>query len=169
MSALHRLVLPAAVVLFGLTACGSTASSAPASATPPSASATPASAPASPASAPASSAPARASSAPATASSAPATETPAARDSLDPEHGSGVCPPAKEFEKLVDLPEGWHFKRVKCWKSWATAEPEGPNKGDGIYLFRYASDAGWRYHSQGSGYFCKDLGINESAPFCQYP
>ncbi|MCY1136370.1 hypothetical protein OWR29_00045 [Actinoplanes sp. Pm04-4] len=152
MSAPHRLALPAVAVLLGLTACGSTASSAPASASAPS--------------------PTPISSAPVSPAPAPTTKAPspsATRDSLGPEHGSGVCPPAKEFEKLVDLPEGWHFARVKCWKSWATTEPEGPNKGDGIYLFRYASDAGWRYHSQGSGYFCKDLGIHEPAPFCQYP
>ena len=111
-----------------------------------------------------------ASSAPAPAP-APSASPVKASKSLGPEHGSGVCPSAKEFEKLVELPTGWHFapSSVKCWNSWATAAPEGPDTGDGIYLFRYGSSTGWRYHSQGSGYVCEDLGIHEPAPFCQYP
>ncbi len=86
--------------------------------------------------------------------------------------GAGArCPSAKALEKLVDLPKSWHFvpSSVECWKGWATAAPEGPNTGDGVYLFRHKSGTGWRYHSQGSGYHCKELGINEAAPFCQYP
>jgi len=85
--------------------------------------------------------------------------------------GGAECPSAKALEKLVDLPKGWHFvaSSVECWKGWATADPEGPTPGDGVYLFRYQNGTGWRYHSQGSGYDCKDLGINEPAPFCQYP
>ena len=86
--------------------------------------------------------------------------------------GGGVrCPSAKALEKLVDLPEGWHFvpSKVQCWKGWATAEPRRTTPGDGVYLFRYHAGTGWRYHSQGSAFDCKDLGINEPAPFCGYP
>ncbi|MBU2669888.1 hypothetical protein KOI35_40895 [Actinoplanes bogorensis] len=149
MSVRSPLLLPALAVPFILFGCApSSALSAP--------SATPSSSPAS-------------SSAPAPSSSAPVPAPSTSSRSLGPEHGSGVCPPAKEFEKLADLPEGWHFPSVKCWKSWAFAAPEGPGVGDGIYLFRYVSSKGWRYHSQGSGYMCEDLGIHEPAPFCQYP
>ncbi|MBG0566630.1 hypothetical protein [Actinoplanes aureus] len=72
---------------------------------------------------------------------------------------------------LVDLPKDWRFvpSSVECWKGWATAAPEGPDLGDGVYLFQYKAGTGWRYHSQGSGYHCEDLGIKEAAPFCQYP
>ncbi|RAO41193.1 hypothetical protein ONO23_00148 [Micromonospora noduli] len=85
--------------------------------------------------------------------------------------GSVTCPSAKALAKLVALPKGWYFvpSSVECWKGWATAEPDGPSTGDGVYLFQYKAGAGWRYHSQGSAYECKDLGINEPAPFCQYP
>ncbi|MET8147168.1 hypothetical protein ACIBSW_11990 [Actinoplanes sp. NPDC049668] len=56
---------------------------------------------------------------------------------------------------------------VECWKSWATADPEGPTPGDGVYLFHYKTGTGWRYHSQGSGYDCADLGITAGdPPFC---
>jgi len=82
------------------------------------------------------------------------------------------CPSAKALEELVDLPKGWHFveSSVECWRVWATADPQGPTAGDGIYLFRYKAGTGWRYHSQGSGYDCKDLGITSgNPPFCQTP
>ena len=81
------------------------------------------------------------------------------------------CPSAKALEKLADLPEDWRFvpSQVECWRNWATAVPEGPATGDGVYLFQYKAGSGWSYHSQGSGYHCKELGINEAAPFCQYP
>ncbi|MCY1136368.1 hypothetical protein OWR29_00035 [Actinoplanes sp. Pm04-4] len=80
------------------------------------------------------------------------------------------CPSAKTLEKLVDLPEDWSFvpSSVKCWQTWATAAPQGPTPGDGIYLFRYEPGPGWRYHSQGSSYRCQDLGITEGdPPFCE--
>ncbi|NMO53886.1 hypothetical protein HH310_22235 [Actinoplanes sp. TBRC 11911] len=69
---------------------------------------------------------------------------------------------------MSNLPKGWHYvpSSVECWKGWATADPEGPTVGDGFDLFRYQAGKGWRYHSQGSGYHCKDLGIDEPAPFC---
>lgn len=70
----------------------------------------------------------------------------------------------------MNLPTGWHFvpSSVECWKGWATADPEGPTPGDGVYLFQYKAGPGWRYHSQGSGFQCKDLGITSgNPPFCQ--
>ncbi|MEQ4304032.1 hypothetical protein ABNF97_22065 [Plantactinospora sp. B6F1] len=80
------------------------------------------------------------------------------------------CPSAKALERLADLPKDWHFvpSRVQCWRNWATASPEGPTVGDGIYLFQYRAGTGWRYHSQGSGYRCEDLGITTgNPPFCE--
>jgi hypothetical protein len=80
------------------------------------------------------------------------------------------CPSAKTLEKLADLPEDWTFKpsSVECWQTWATAAPQGPTPGDGIYLFHYEPGPGWRYHSQGSGYRCQDLGITAGhPPFCE--
>ncbi|MEU8230089.1 hypothetical protein AB0C12_10855 [Actinoplanes sp. NPDC048967] len=86
------------------------------------------------------------------------------------------CPSPKSLERIARdlppdeaLPDNWHFpaSTVECWRTWATAAPEGPGRGDGVYLFRYRSDTGWRYHSQGSGYQCAELGITSgSPPFC---
>jgi hypothetical protein len=86
------------------------------------------------------------------------------------------CPSAKSLERIARdlppdeaLPDNWQFpaSTVECWRTWATAVPEGPGTGDGVYLFRYKSDTGWRYHSQGSGYQCADLGITSgNPPFC---
>ncbi|MEU8230091.1 hypothetical protein AB0C12_10865 [Actinoplanes sp. NPDC048967] len=153
MSARHRLLLPVAGLLFALTACGSTP--APIAAAPPS-------------------------TAPTTA--APTTEATKVPDTKSPtgpvatEAANGVeCPPAKTLERVArdrgvptneSLPENWNFVQVKCWKDWATAGVKGPNTGDGVYLFQYRAGSGWRYHSQGSGYHCEDLGIKEDAPFC---
>jgi hypothetical protein len=154
MSARNHLLMPAAAVLFGLTACTATPAPAPASAPP---SAAPTSA-VSPSAAPT---PAVSPSAAPATSDVPATAAPTA---------TAGCPSAKALEKLVDLPKGWYFKpsSVECWKGWAWADPETTTPGDGIYLFKYTAGQGWRYHSQGSGYHCEDLGIHESAPFCQY-
>ncbi|MFC6019728.1 hypothetical protein ACFP2T_26415 [Plantactinospora solaniradicis] len=80
------------------------------------------------------------------------------------------CPSATTLEKLADLPKDWRFvpSRVKCWKNWATADAEGPTAGDGVYLFQYKAGTGWRYHSQGSGFYCEDLGITSgNPPFCE--
>ena len=76
------------------------------------------------------------------------------------------CPSPRTLERLADLPEDWSFPApgVNCWRTWATAKPEGPNRGDGIFLFRYTSGGGWRYHSQGSAYACADLGITSGKP-----
>ncbi|MFG1605312.1 hypothetical protein [Actinoplanes sp. NPDC049265] len=88
------------------------------------------------------------------------------------------CPSAKTFERIAReapedeaLPKDWHFPAagVECWRTWATAEPQGPNRGDGFYLFQYKPGTGWRYHSQGSGYHCQDLGIiSGKPPFCGF-
>jgi hypothetical protein len=144
MSARNHLLMPVAAVLFGLTACAATPVPAPAPA-PPSAASTPAVSP---------------SAAPAT-SDVPATAAPTR---------TAGCPSAKTLEKLADLPKDWYFvpSSVKCWKGWAWADPEGPTPGDGIFLFKDTAGKGWRFHSEGSGYHCEDLGIHESAPFCQY-
>ena len=151
MSARLRSLLPVTAILFGLTACSSTPSPAPLSAAPPSAT-----------SAPTSTAP---------ADVAPATSRAVATEASDHMAGGAKCPSAKTLEKLVDLPKDWYFvpSSVECWKGWATADPEGPTPGDGFYLFQHKTGTGWRYHSQGSGYHCKDLGINEAAPFCLNP
>ncbi|MEV6637701.1 hypothetical protein AB0M54_43925 [Actinoplanes sp. NPDC051470] len=157
MSARHGLLLPVAAILFGLTACGSTPAPAPIPAAAPSA-------------APTSAAPAPTAEATSTAAATPTSTRPATKQPVTTA-AAGKCPSAKALEKLTDLPKDWHFvpSSVECWKGWATASPEGPATGDGVYLFRNQAGSGWRYHSQGSGYHCKELGINEAAPFCQYP
>lgn len=150
MPARRHLLLPVATVLFGLTAC------------------TPASAPvAAPASAPATTAP-EATAAPKTTTPPTATTAPKATKTSDRTAASPGCPSAKDLERLVDLPKDWYFvpSSVECWKGWATARPDGPNHGDGDYLFRYQRSAGWKYHSQGSAYDCADLGIKEEGPIC---
>lgn len=79
------------------------------------------------------------------------------------------CPSAKTLEKLADLPKDWSFvpSSVKCWRTWAWASPKRPGVGDGIFLFHYQTGTGWRFHSEGSGYACKDLGITTgNPPFC---
>ncbi|MFG1605314.1 hypothetical protein [Actinoplanes sp. NPDC049265] len=155
MSARHRLLLPVAAVLFGLTACGSTPAAAP-----PSSNSGTGAAPA-------------VSFSPATSAPAPAKKTPrpVATKSAD---RNAPCPSAKTLEQVIGktdeaLPKDWHFVEVECWKTWATANVKGPNTGDGFYLFQHKAGTGWRYHSQGSGYHCEDIGIHEPAPFCQYP
>lgn len=79
------------------------------------------------------------------------------------------CPSAEKLERLVDLPKDWYFvpSSVECWRTWATARPDGPNHGDGDYLFHYKAGTGWKYHSQGSAFNCEDLGITSgNPPFC---
>ena|ERR1700754_863056 len=156
MFARHGRLLPVTAILFGLAACSSTPSSAPRSAAP---------VPAAPIST------GRASSTPTSAAlpdGAAASSHAVATRSPDRGAGGGNCPSATALGKLVSLPKGWSFipSSVECWKGWATAEPQGPDSGDGVYLFQYKAGAGWRYHSQGSAYECEDLGIDEAAPFC---
>lgn len=177
MSARHRLLLPITIVVLGLTACASTPAAAPAPvAAPASISPSSASAPVAPsASAPASAeAKTEAKTEAETEAEAGATAkvTPKAKPTARtrPAQRTAPCPSAKALEKLADLPEGWRFvpSSVECWHDWATADPEGPNDGDGLYLFRYRAGTGWKYHSQGSAYDCAALGLREPAPFCEY-
>ncbi|MFE9193032.1 hypothetical protein ACFYL6_25860 [Micromonospora sp. NPDC007208] len=70
------------------------------------------------------------------------------------------------LQTLVELPKGWSLTDVKCFKDWATADPQGPTAGDGVYLFHHVAGTGWKYHDQGSDWDCKDLGLSEPAPFC---
>jgi hypothetical protein len=153
MSARHRLLLPVAALLLGLTACDSTP--APIAAAPPS-------------TAPTTTAPAT------QATKAPNTKSPTRPVATRTAEGV-KCPSAKTLERVArdqsmsveeSLPEDSDFVQVKCWKEWATAGVKGPYPGDGVYLFRYSAGSGWKYHSQGSGYHCQDLGIKEAAPFC---
>ncbi|MEU1606499.1 hypothetical protein [Micromonospora matsumotoense] len=136
MSARHLLLLPVAAVLIGLSACDSEAS-------------TPG---------PTASAPTSAAAATGTASASPAAAVPAA--------GVADCPSAATLQKLVELPKGGSFGSVQCVKDWAGAAPQGPKAGDGVYLFHFVAGTGWKYYGEGSGYDCKDLGLNEPAPFC---
>lgn len=106
---------------------------------------------------------------PATPRSTPPSSTPSSpRTSDRPRYPD--CPSAKDLEKLVDLPKDWYFvpSSVECWRNWATVDPEGPTPGDGVYLFHYQTGKGWRFHSEGSGYLCEELGITSgNPPFCQ--
>ena len=136
MSARRLLLPPAATVLFALTACGAT--TAPGSGSP-------ASGPGSPAAVP--------------TSGATAPRTLGGTESAD-------CPSGTVLQELVELPKGQTFGKVQCVKDWAGADPQGPDTGDGVYLFHYKAGTGWKYYGDGSGYDCKDLGLNEPAPFC---
>lgn len=136
MSARHLLLLPVVTVLIGLSACDSGASSD---------------------SKPTASAPTPA---------ATVTGAPSASPVTTPAAGPADCPSVAALEKLVELPKGWSLATVRCVKGWAAADPQGPTAGDGVYLFRYVADTGWKYYDQGSGWDCKDLGLSEPAPFC---
>jgi hypothetical protein len=158
MSARH-LMLPVAAVLFGLPACASTPSPAPIATAPPSTAPT--------ADTPTGTTP---------ATKAPAVKAPtppAATKTADRTAEDVKCPSAATLERAArnapadeSLPENWRLVHVECWKGWVRAGTEGPNTGDGKYLFRYRAGSGWRYHSQGSAYECKALGIHERSPFC---
>ena len=144
MSARHLLLLPAAAALLALTACDPAAAPGPA-----------ASGPGSPAAVPASSA----------AADVTPTATPPAPAKAPQGARSADCPSAATLQKLVKLPKGWTFGEINCVKGWAGADPQGPNAGDGVYIFQYKAATGWKYYGDGSGYDCADLGIKE-APFC---
>ena len=140
MSARRLLLLPAATVLFALTACGATT------------------------------APIAGSTVSAPASAAPADGAPGATPAVATNAPGGVrsagCPSGTTLQTLVELPKGQTFGKVQCVKDWAGADPQGPDTGDGVYLFHYKAGTGWKYYGDGSGYDCKDLGLNEPAPFC---
>ncbi|GGM11959.1 MULTISPECIES: hypothetical protein [Micromonospora] len=134
------LLLPAAAALAALTACTVTAAPGPDST----------------ASAPSPAAPADG-----TPGAPPTAATGAAGDVA-----SAACPSGATLQKLVELPEGVTFGGVECVQGWAGADPQGPNVGDGVYLFRHTAGTGWKYYGEGSGYDCADLGVTEPAPFC---
>jgi hypothetical protein len=140
MSARRLLLLPAATVLFALTACAATATPGPDST----------------ASAPASAAP---------ADGIPAA-TPTVTGKAPGDVKSADCPSGTTLQTLVELPKGVTFGSIQCVKDWAGADPQGPNTGDGVYLFHYKAGTGWKYYGEGSGYDCEDLGLSEPAPFC---
>lgn len=151
----RNILLPATAVLLGLSACAAT----PAPAGP---------APAGPAASTATSA--VPSEVPVPAATVTAEPTRPAKPAEVPGR-TPDCPSAKTLEGLTDLPADWQFvpSSVQCWKTWSWADAEGPTPGDGIHLFRWTKATGWKFHSEGSGYHCKDIGINEKAPFCGYP
>ncbi|MEV1155832.1 hypothetical protein AB0J27_10545 [Micromonospora chokoriensis] len=78
------------------------------------------------------------------------------------------CPSAQTLGTLVELPAGWSFasREVECVETWAAADVERPDAGGVIYLFHYTTGTGWRFHDQGTGWDCKDLGLAEPASFC---
>jgi hypothetical protein len=122
-----------------------------------------------PAPAPTSAAPSVTPTSPAPSTTPPSSSVPpsSTRTSNRPQYPG--CPSAKTLERLADLPTGWHFvpSGVRCWRNWATADPKRPTVGDGFFLFHYQAGTGWRFHSEGSGYHCKDLGITTgNPPFC---
>jgi hypothetical protein len=99
------------------------------------------------------------------ASSAPALSAHASNRPRYPD-----CPSAKTLEKLAGLPKDWHIvaSSVECWRTWASAGAKGPTPGDGIFLFQYKAGTGWRFHGEGSGMRCQDLGITSgNPPFCR--
>ena len=102
--------------------------------------------------------------------SAPANGTPSPTSTVTTTTAGDVksadCPSGATLQKLVELPKGVTFGKVECVKDWAGADPQGPNVGDGVYLFHYTAGTGWKYYGEGSGYDCKDLGLTVPAPFC---
>ncbi|MGC4886409.1 hypothetical protein [Micromonospora sp. DT227] len=136
----RRLLLPAATVLFVLTACSATEE------------------------------PGTGATASAPASAAPANGAPGATPTVTAKAAGGVrsadCPSGTDLQKLVELPSGMTFGSVECVQGWAGAVPQGPKTGDGVYLFHHTAGTGWKYYGEGSGYDCTDLGLTEPAPFC---
>ncbi|MCG5438087.1 hypothetical protein [Micromonospora foliorum] len=78
------------------------------------------------------------------------------------------CPSTTTLGTLVELPAAWAFasRPVECVEAWAAADVERPAAGGVIYLFHYTAGTGWRYHDQGPGWNCADLGLTEPASFC---
>ena len=109
---------------------------------------------------------------------APATEPagkPASKPPSSPPRTADGCPVRKStLQKISELPEGYRLTAVECWHGWASAGVIAPSpdlQGDGLILFRYRGGT-WERHSEGSGYFCADLGIEEipgdPPPFCTF-
>ncbi|GAA1643730.1 hypothetical protein [Actinoplanes couchii] len=156
MSARYRLLLVAPALMVALSACSfsGTVGSAPEAAAP-APEKTTASSPAPEKTTASSPAPEK------TTASSPAP----GKTTADPAPKPDECPSAQTLEGLTtELPEGWSFTDVTCAEGWAAATPKGPKTGDGVYLFQKTGTT-WKYHSQGSGFDCKDLGL-DAAPFC---
>ncbi|GAA2675573.1 hypothetical protein [Actinoplanes palleronii] len=80
--------------------------------------------------------------------------------------GIAACPERKDLEGLFDLLKGWSLGSMECAEGLAAASrvSTATTVGDGWYLRQFIGK-GWMYHGEGSGYDCKDLGIEGSAPF----
>lgn len=78
------------------------------------------------------------------------------------------CPSTQTLGVLVELPAGWSFasRAVECVETWAAADVQRPDASAVIYLFHYTAGTGWRFHDQGTGWDCRDLGLTEPASFC---
>ena len=96
----------------------------------------------------------------------PSTPPAAAPSSAGP--GNPECPSIETLGSLVELPQGWSFAstKVQCAETWAAADVQRPAAGNIRYLFHYTTGTGWRYHEQGTGWTCGELGLTQPAPFC---
>ncbi|MFI7606133.1 hypothetical protein ACIBTV_13505 [Micromonospora sp. NPDC049366] len=88
-----------------------------------------------------------------------------------PEQG---CPvEARTLDRAPGLPPGYRVSAdtVECWRNWASGW-QRDQAGDGMYLFRYTQQRGWRVHASGSSFDCAELGIpkdpDDPPPFCTY-
>ncbi|MEU8086121.1 hypothetical protein AB0B57_21240 [Micromonospora sp. NPDC049101] len=95
--------------------------------------------------------------------STPPAATPTGDRSQDP-----GCPSTQTLGTLVELPPGWSFAPtgVECVETWAAAEVRRPDTTGVIYLFHHTAGVGWRYHDQGGGWNCTELGLTQPASFC---
>ena len=89
---------------------------------------------------------------------------------------SNGCPVRTSTLQVVSgLPDGFRLTQVKCWHGWASAgviAPSPDTQGDGVILFRFSRDNGWRKYGEGSAWNCNDLGIKripgDPPPFCAF-
>ncbi|MEV4495566.1 hypothetical protein AB0J84_07665 [Micromonospora arborensis] len=96
----------------------------------------------------------------------PLTPPGSTRTSAGPQNPT--CPSTQTLGTMVELPAGWSFasRGVECVEAWAAADVQRPDGGGVIYLFHYTAGLGWRFHDQGTGWDCTDLGLTEPASFC---
>ncbi|MBF9132299.1 hypothetical protein I0C86_25615 [Plantactinospora sp. S1510] len=109
--------------------------------------------------------------------SSPPTRSPASSASSRAPVSDGCPVRASTLQRVAQLSDGYRIDAdsVECWKGWASAgltAPTPDQQGDGVILFRYDPDRGWRRHSEGSAFDCADLGIKKTSgdqpPFCTY-
>ncbi|MEW2428613.1 hypothetical protein AB0877_11410 [Micromonospora sp. NPDC047644] len=55
---------------------------------------------------------------------------------------------------------------MDCVETWAAADVQRPDASGVIYLFHCTAGTGWRFHDQGTGWDCTDLGLTVPASFC---